>query len=245
VKIPDVRGRQNWEATKMSTRIDETYYADPNSFGARMRAGRFGLVKDIIASMRRRQASCRILDIGGTSSYWLPFQTYLNDFNINVVVLNLSSCDKTQDGISFVQGDARKINFPDNSFDLVHSNSVIEHVGRWTDMQDMANEVSRLAPNYFVQVPYFWFPLEPHFRIPYFHWLPEQVRARILMRVRAGFFPKAKDFGEAMRFVQDSQLLDRTQLRTLFPDAQVLNERVFGLTKSLMAVRRADEQVGE
>ena len=125
----------------------------------------------------------------------------------------------------------------DNGFDIAHSNSVIEHIGDWPLMERFAAETRRLAPRYYVQTPYFWFPIEPHFSAPLFHWMPEGMRARRVMKRAYGFMWKTDDLGEAMRAVQDARLLDKTMMRYLFPDARHVDEKVAGFTKSLMAIR--------
>ena len=127
--------------------------------------------------------------------------------------------------------------YADNAYDFVHSNSVVEHVGDWPRMEAFAGEVRRLAPRYYVQTPYFWFPIEPHFSAPFFHWRSEQSRAKSLLKRRHGFADRAPDIGQAMRDVQHARLLDKAQFRYLFPDADHVDERVVGLTKSLIAIR--------
>jgi hypothetical protein len=197
------------------------------------------LINDIVADKGR----CRILDIGGRYSYWEDFKEELDGFPIEVTITNLerergrTSIDDPR--FLFDVADARNCpQYADFSFDLVHSNSVIEHVGLWRDMLAMANEVRRVAPAYFVQTPYFWFPIEPHYRTPIINWLPEPWRARLLMKRQLGFYRKAETMDQAMASVDDARLLDLRQFRSLFPDAEILQERVFGLTKSMMAVRR-------
>jgi hypothetical protein len=119
----------------------------------------------------------------------------------------------------------------------VHSNSVIEHVGRWPDQRRMAREVRRLADRYFVQTPNFWFPIEPHFRLPFIHWLPEPWRVAIVMRHACGFYPRAKSCDEARDILDDARLLDAAAMAELFPDATIEREHFAGFTKSLIAVR--------
>lgn len=102
-----------------------------------------------------------------------------------------------------------------------------------------AGEVRRVARGYVVQTPYFWFPLEPHFMAPIYHWVPESVRAKILLRVPLGHTGKAASLDEAMQRVQSAQLVDATMFGSLFPDAEIRFERVAGLPKSLMGIRSA------
>jgi hypothetical protein len=139
---------------------------------------------------------------------------------------------------SSLSGDARDLcHLDDLSFDLVHSNSVIEHVGLWRDQYRMAQEVRRLGPRYFVQTPNFWFPVEPHFRMPFIHWLPEPWRASLVMRRACGFYPLARSCDEAHRILDDARLIDARAMTALFPDAVIERERFAGFTKSLIAIR--------
>ncbi len=114
---------------------------------------------------------------------------------------------------------------------------MIEHVGSWANMSAMAGEVRRLAPRYYVQTPNFWFPLEPHFRTVGWHWLPEQVRCSLLMWRGFGFRQRAASVDEAMRSIQGCALINRRQMTALFPDARIVDERIYGVAKSLMAIR--------
>jgi hypothetical protein len=181
---------------------------------------------------------CRIVDLGGNAEYWLDLEEVWRGRPVEITTVNLRAGAATDSRFHAVVGDCRSLpQFRDGAFDLVHSNSVIEHVGRWNDMRAMANEVRRLAPRYFVQTPNFWFPLEPHFRVPFFHWMPEPLRYA-LVRARAnGAFPRAETPDDAMRFLEDSILLDAKRMATLFPEASIEREWIFGLPKSLIAVR--------
>jgi hypothetical protein len=210
----------------------------PNSVGHKYRAARFRLFQKMVDDVISEKNFCRILDVGGTVGYWETFGQGLDWSKTHITVLNLDAPPTSLPHATTVSGDARKMKeFSDQSFDLVHSNSVIEHVGRWDDMAAMASEVRRLAPRYFLQTPYFWFPIEPHARFPLLHWMPESWRYRILMRRSCGFWQRQTDLGMATRAIQSALLLDRQQMQYLFPDAMIKSERIFGLTKSLMAIK--------
>src|ERR1035438_208835 len=114
----------------------------------------------------------RILDVGGTALNWnliaaLP----------NVTLLNLPT-----DGEADVIGDGRYLPFRDGSFDIVFSNSVIEHIATEQDQRRFADEVRRTGRAYWVQTPDRRFPIEPHLVTPFIHWLPKRARASIARR---------------------------------------------------------------
>ncbi len=194
-----------------------------------------GLVDEVLAT----RGTCRIVDIGGEAAYWSDVADLIGARSCHVTLVNLTSAGVDNAQFSSIAGDARDLAaLGDMSFDLVHSNSVIEHVGRWQDMLAMAREVRRLAPGYYVQTPNFWFPIEPHCSTAFFHWMPVPVRISMLMRKPRGIWGMAPDVTTAMGQIQSNDLLDFRQMSTLFPDATIQRERVAGLAKSLIAIRR-------
>lgn len=207
-----------------------------DSWSSYFRARRFKMIVPMLQSVYEQKGSCSIVDVGGREEYWAPAKEALETFNCNVTIVNLERTTAVSGNrFKFAAGDALDLHeIADRAFDVAHSNSLIEHVGRWDNMVQCANEIQRVSNNYYVQTPYFWFPLEPHFRTPFFHWLPEQARARLSMMMRLGYMDKTENFGDAMEAVQSCCLLDAGQMRFLFPDAELQFERVLGLPKSLV-----------
>jgi hypothetical protein len=218
---------------------------NPNSLAQRMRRVRARRIVDLIKRIAAEKGSCRIIDLGGEPDYWtLIDRAFLEASKVHVTMVNPRAFEIDDDMFTALEGDACSMpHLADGAFDFVHSNSVVEHVGDWPRMEAFAAETRRLALRYYVQVPYFWFPIEPHFSTPFFHWRSEQARARMLLKRGRGFAQKASDMSEAMRDVQHARLLDKAQFRFLFPDAQHFDERFAGLTKSLIAIRDYNDQV--
>lgn len=205
----------------------------------RFRTRRFSQFMTIAEDVIRDKGSCSIIDIGGAAAYWHGMSALWQGRPIKVTIVNLKSEAVPNEQFSSVVGNACNLpEFADNSFDLVHSNSVIEHVGRWNEKLRMANEVRRLARRYFVQTPNYWFPFEPHFRAPFMQFLPEPWRLSLVQRFKVGFYPRAANVAEAHAVLEDATLLDAQTMRALFPDAEIQRERFLLLTKSLIAVRK-------
>ena len=218
----------------MAGKVGEEHWGAQTSYRAK-RLRRFVEMADAIL---KRQETCRVIDLGGNRDYWLDLEPVWAGRKLSFVLVNLQPERLDDARFEAIQGDCRNMSaFADMSFDIVHSNSLLEHVGRWKDMVATAGEIRRLAPHYFVQTPNYWFPMETHFRSLFFHWLPEPMRIAKVMRRGLGAFPKAETVDDAARFIEDSNLLDARRFMHLFPDGRLERERVFGLTKSLIATR--------
>ena len=211
----------------------------------RFRSRRDVLLRQVLASCARRGETLRILDLGGRPQYWLRVGLpFLQEQRVHITISNLLETELAQrtglpEGIfDFHVGNGCDLDFPDNAFDLCHSNSVIEHVGGWPEMQAFARETRRVAPAYYAQTPNYWFPVDPHFwRLPMIHWTPRPVRARLMRALPLASAGRAPDMPTAYSFVDGSRLLSASQMRTLFPDADLVPERLGALVKSYTAVR--------
>ncbi len=176
----------------------------------------------------------RILDIGaGDGAALARFNTTNEIVAVDLRFRKAPSRWMMQPNVNCVVADATELPFDDQSFDVVFSNSVIEHVPR-ARQELFANEIRRVAPRYFVQTPNRYFPIEPHYQVPFFQFVPKDVQRWVNGRMRVGYKPRG--------MWEDIALLSARQLQRLFPDATIMRERAGGLTKSLMAVRCASTE---
>jgi hypothetical protein len=179
-------------------------------------------------------ARTRILDIGGTPDCW-----QLIGERPRVTLLNTPRAkDDLRGAASWVAGDGRALPFRDGSFDIVFSNSVIEHVGAAAGQQRFANEVARVGRAYWVQTPNRWFPVEQHLLTPLVHWLPKSWQRAIVPRftVWAAVMRVSPDRRQFYldHYLSEVNLLDARDLCRLFPNGRLIRERLCGWTKSLI-----------
>lgn len=202
------------------------------------RRRRFLHVLRLIDDVLLTKPVCKILDVGGEEVYWKMINSVIGDRRIEVDMVNLFETETSDPRIRSLKGNACDlIGFRNAGYDIAHSNSVIEHVGDWKNMQEMARGFRECASRYFLQVPYFWFPYEPHWRVPFLHWFSDPIRAK-MFKAFALNQPRSSNTDLAMHRAQASRTLDREQLAALFPDARIVDEKFLGfMTKSLMAIR--------
>jgi hypothetical protein len=205
----------------------------PTSISHRLRERRFRLFDQLAASMPR---PLNIIDLGGTNEYW-ERRGWAERDDVRITLVNLDPQEQKHENLVPVVGDATDLSdHADGAFDIAFSNSVIEHLFTYDNQSAMAAEVRRVATAYWVQTPNFWFPIEPHFLVPVWHWLPESARIKILQRRGVGWAGRCPDEEKARAIVQEHRLMRRRELAKLFPGADLVPERFGGFVKSWTAI---------
>jgi hypothetical protein len=127
-----------------------------------------------------------------------------------------------QCGFEAVIADGCRLPFPDQSFDVVFSNAVIEHLTP-EGQRRMASEILRVGRSWFVTTPNFWFPIEMHHKLPLFQFLPGALQEHIRRKYRT--WPD----GEPIH------LLTVRKFRRLLPGSRILKTRVTLFPETLIA----------
>jgi methyltransferase family protein len=179
----------------------------------------------------------QILDVGGLPACWQGVPT-----NAKITLLNLYPLDAYDRSFmtanqTTVVGDGTKLPYEDQSFDIVFSNSVIEHVGTAARQALIAAEAIRVGKGYWVQTPAKEFFFEPHYFTPFIHWFPTHVQRRLLRNFTLwGLLgrptPEVVDV-----VLSDLRLLRRTEFEQLFPGHEIWIERFLGMPKSYTAYK--------
>jgi hypothetical protein len=207
------------------------------------RRKRFRRVEALISKVVAEKGSCTVLDVGGRGDYWqmlcptLRTKTDIEVMNYSSELVSYAASPKDYLRVTNVIGNACSMpNYRDRQFDLVHSNSVIEHVTSYQNMILFSQEFTRVGRFYYIQTPNYFFPIDPHYAFPFIHWLPDNLKIRVLASFKVGTAITG-GFADAMAEVDNCRMLGRWIFKRLFPEAHHFREPFLGLfTKSLIAV---------
>lgn len=181
----------------------------------------------LIQSLLDLNGTESVLDVGGTDVSW-----WFVNWKGSVVRCNLDLTGNAS-GLR-VRADGCHLPFPDKSFDVAFSNSVIEHLGTFEAQHRFGQELRRVGRRYFVQTPNYWFPIEPHYLFPFFQMLPNAIQRWLHTHYDVGTFKKTDPFGTI-------RLLTKREVKRLFPEARIVAERLGPLAKSWYAVYIGDD----
>ena len=140
-----------------------------------------------------------LLDVGTTPVFDENNNIILHSFKNHGSITSLSNFDCSSlvrhfKKVRFVKGDARKMQFKDNKFDVVYSNATIEHVGSKANQIKFIKECLRVSrKDVFITTPNKHYPIEFHTKLPLLHFFPSKIYRKILIFLGFTFFSKEKN----------------------------------------------------
>ena len=138
-----------------------------------------------------------VIDIGSTPSIDKEQNIFFEKTidNQNVTCLSNQDCRKLKKKYKNIKnviiGDARNTTLEKGSFDIVHSNATIEHVGSFENQVLFVREMLRISKeSIFIQTPNRFYPIDYHTILPFIHWLPKKYHRKILKFLKKDFNSK-------------------------------------------------------
>lgn len=207
-----------------------------NSSSSEFRKKRFEFFKEYCSKLPK---PIKILDIGGSDYYWKS-PGFNDEENYTIEIMNLEDQDTDNfKNISFIKKDVRDMNnIKDSEYDLVYSNSLIEHLNTFEEQKKLASEIMRIGKNYFIQTPNFYFPVESHFLLPFFQFLSDDMKTKLVSNFNLGWFEKQTDIVKARELATSVRLLTEKELKEIFPGCEIYKEKYFSFNKSFIAFNR-------
>jgi hypothetical protein len=178
----------------------------------------------------------KVLDIGVTSDQTYAASNYfefLYPFKENITASGIDDAaflERLCPGVRFLQADALRLPFRDDTFDLVHSSAVLEHVGSIENQSKMISECLRVARRGIcLTTPNRWFPLELHTHLPFVHWLPKRACRSVFRALGYEFFAEERNLN----------LMSRSDLSKIVAHCsgwrfQIVSAKLLGLPSNLM-----------
>tara|TARA_B100000795_G_scaffold257339_1_gene230497 strand:- start:203 stop:784 length:582 start_codon:yes stop_codon:yes gene_type:complete len=172
-----------------------------------------------------------LLDIGTTPSLNDMHNVILTKTqdNNNITCLSDQDCNilksKFTNVKNFLKVDGKNTNLKNESFDIVYSNAVIEHVGSFENQIKFIRECVRLSKSeVFITTPNRFFPFDFHTKIPLLHMLPKSLHRKILKFIGLGFYANEKNLN----------LLSKSEIVKICDIIQLKNYRILELKITLL-----------
>ena len=199
-----------------------------DSLGNQFREKRFSFFLNKINKLPKPVS---ILDVGGKINFW-ENRGIAGNKNYKITIVNIEKEKSNYTNINFEIGNATDLSqFNDKSFDITHSNSVIEHLYNFENQKKMASEIVRVGKKHIVQTPNKYFFIEPHYLLPFFQFVPKKLKYFILTRTKLSRLKKwNKKF--AKQYVDEIRLLNLKEMKILFPKSKIYFEKFIGMNKS-------------
>lgn len=187
------------------------------------------------------QPSDHLLDIGGYPFNWFSRGNVISRvdvMNLELAPLSGSLPDGAPE-ILAIAGDARAMDFADGSYDIVFSNSVIEHVGTLEDQIAFAREARRVGRKLWIQTPARACPIEPHYLGLAIHWFPTTWHVPLARWTSVRGLTGSATVDELREIVRHTRLMSKREFAGMFPDCEIWTERMLGIfPKSYVAFRK-------
>jgi len=179
-----------------------------------------------------------IIDIGTTPSLDDVQNIILSKIkdNKNITCLSNLNCKillkKYPNIKKILIGDGRNNNLPNNSFDIVHSNATIEHIGSYKNQLLFIKECVRISKKFiFIQTPNRLFPIDFHTLLPFVHWLPKYIHRKFLKLINLNFYSKEENLNLLSKKNLDSMCKDLSLKKF-----EIIEHKFFFLTSNLILI---------
>lgn len=122
-----------------------------------------------------------LLDVGFNNIEYSEIDNYLEKvypYPEKITALGVEAAElfkKNYPKVNAVIYDGDYFPFPDQSFDIVWSNAVLEHVGNRNKQILFLKEIKRVGKTAFITTPNKYFPVEIHTRTAFLHFLPQKL----------------------------------------------------------------------
>jgi len=179
-----------------------------------------------------------IIDIGTTPSLDSEQNIFLTKTqeNQNITCLSNQDCKillkKFNNIKEIIVGDGKNTLLDENSFDIVHSNATLEHVGSYNNQILFVRELIRISKEYvFLQTPNRYYPIDFHTILPFIHWLPKKIHRKFLKILKLNFYSKEENLN----------LLSKNDLKKICKELEIIKYKIiehklFFLTSNLILI---------
>ncbi|GGY62902.1 hypothetical protein GCM10011613_03070 [Cellvibrio zantedeschiae] len=146
---------------------------------------------ELLISSNRLKEPIRLLEVGTGSGGIAYYFSSLSDIEYEVTAVDVKDNRLTEEGFEFQLVEGVELPYDNESFDVVISNHVIEHVGDLTSQLEHLSELNRVLTKSgigYLAVPNRWMLVEPHYKLIFLSWLPKFLRSPYLRLFGKGHY---------------------------------------------------------